>query len=379
MAKNKKATPLSESSQKFMAKWAEQDCIDELQRIAKIDTTKVITRNYFRNHATCSESTWNRYFGTFLEFKRQAGLVLTRQQHHLEKQIAKHASVDHYREFNVERQEYASKYIRTRKVGHKVILFLSDLHDIECDSFFLSVVIDTVKRIQPDVVVFNGDIFDLPEFGKYSVDPRQWNPVGRIKFVHDKIFAPMREAAPDAQFDLIEGNHEFRLLRHLCDGTQALKTVLSDLHGFTVAKLLGLDKFEINYIAKADLAAYTVSNISEEIGRNYKQYFGTVLAHHFPQGSSLGMPGINGHHHTWHVRAMHNETFGSYQWVQGGCGHVRDATYANGEKWFLNFNIAHVLPGKRLVNWDCIGVTDMAVVGGKYYHRPVKGGAHALA
>ena len=91
------------------------------------------------------------------------------------------------------------------------------------------------------------------------------------------------------------------------------------------------------------------------------------------------MPGINGHHHTWHVRAMHNETFGSYQWVQGGCGHVRDATYANGEKWFLNFNIAHVLPGKRLVNWDCIGVTDMAVVGGKYYHRPVKGGAHALA
>ena len=361
--------PLSEDQSKYKPHWTPDDCIAELQRIAQIDTTKVISRNYFRNHAKCSESTWNRHFGTFAEFKRKANIVLSRQQHMLEKHIAKHASVDHYREFNVERMEYAEKYIRVNKTRYQTVLFLSDLHDRECDEFFLRVLIDTALRVQPDKIVLNGDIFDLPEFGKYSVDPRQWNPVGRIQFVHDKILRPLREACPDTQIDLIEGNHEYRLLRHLCDATPALKTILADLHGFTVPMLLGLDKFQINYVAKADLAAYNVSNIKEEVGRNYKVYYGCLLAHHFPEGAALGIPGINGHHHTWHVRAMHNESFGAYQWVQGGCGHVRDATYANGEKWFLNFNLAHVDTEKRLVNWECIGITDFAVVGGKYYYR----------
>lgn len=370
--KSNVAAPLSEDQTKFKPHWTAEDCIKELQRIANIDTTKVISRNYFRNHAVCSESTWNRHFGTFAEFKRRANIVLSRQQHALERQIAKHASVDHYRVFNAERQEYAEKYIRVNKARNQVVLFASDLHDHECDDFFLRVLIDTAKRVQPDIIVLNGDIFDLPEFGKYGVDPRQWDPVGRITFVHTQILGPLRAACPDAQIDLIEGNHEYRLLRHLCDATPALKAILADLHGFTIASLLGLDKFQVNYISKADLAAYTVSNVRAEVGRNYKVYFGCLLAHHFPEGAALGIPGINGHHHTWHVRAMHNESFGSYQWVQGGCGHVRDATYANGEKWYLNFNLAHVDTQKRMVNWDCVGVTDFAVVGGKYYYREDK-------
>jgi hypothetical protein len=48
-------------------------------------------RNYFRNNGRISDATWNRHFGTFEEFKRQAGIKLTRQQHGLERHIAKHA------------------------------------------------------------------------------------------------------------------------------------------------------------------------------------------------------------------------------------------------------------------------------------------------
>jgi hypothetical protein len=363
------SVPLSEDVTRFHEDWTADDCRAELQRIANLDTEKVISRNYFRNNSKISESTWNRYFGTFEEYKRQSGIKLARQVHHLEKQIAKHASVDQYRALNAERQDYDKKYLRADKRRFKTVLVASDLHDHECDRFFLRVLIDAAKRIQPDAICLNGDIFDLPEFGKYTVDPRQWNPSGRIKFVHNEILEPLREACPDAQIDFTEGNHEFRLMRHLADATPALKAILSDLHGMTVPKLLGLDKYEINYIAKADLAAYTLSDIKEQVGRNYKVYWDCMIAHHYPEGASLGMPGINGHHHKWHVRALHNERFGAYQWVQGGAGHMRDATYANGERWSLNFNLAHIDTEKRHVNWECVSITDFAVVGGKYYYR----------
>ena len=106
--------------------------------------------------------------------------------------------------------------------------------------------------LKPDVINLGGDIFDLMN----SVVRRRsqrWDPVRKIRFVHQEILAPMREASADSQIDFVEGNHEFRLLGHLADATPALQAVLSDLHGFTVPKLLGLDEYEVNYISKADL------------------------------------------------------------------------------------------------------------------------------
>ena len=142
MRPNVNDNPMSEDSSKFMEHWTADDCIAELRRIAEIDPEKIVTRNYFRNHSSISESTWNRYFGTFEEFKRQAGIKLSRQQHAHERAIAKHASVDHYRRINVERQDWAEKYVRENANRFKTMLVCSDLHDVEIDLFYLRVLID---------------------------------------------------------------------------------------------------------------------------------------------------------------------------------------------------------------------------------------------
>lgn len=359
--------PMSEDASKFMESWGPEDCIAELRRIAEIDPEKVVTRNYFRNHSHISESTWNRYFGTFEEFKRQAGIKLSRQQHGMERSIAKHASVDHYRRISIERQDYADKYIRTNGSRFKTIMTCSDLHDVEVDPFFMRVFIDTARRVQPDVIVFVGDIFDLAEFGKYNVDPREWDVVGKIKFAHENIFRPLREACPQTQFDFIEGNHEARLLRQLADATPALRAVLSDLHGFTVGKLLGLDEFEINYIAKADLSAWTKRDFSKELANNYKVYWDTVVCHHFPHARNMGLPGVNGHHHRHEVWGMYSPIFGPYEWHQMGAGHKREASYCEGEYWHNGFAIINV--DTKATNFDYVSVTDFAVSGGKWYYR----------
>ena len=363
-----KVTPLSEDEDRYQ-EWTREQCIEELRRIAEMDLEMVVTRNYFRNHSHISESTWSVHFGTFSEFKRQAGITLTRQQHQLERSLAKHASVDHYRKLGGDRQDWAEKYARPNKKRYQTIMFASDIHDIEADPFFLRVLVDTCKRAQPDIICLVGDIFDLPEFGRYNVDPREWNVVGRIKHAHEEILAPLRKACPEAQIDFIEGNHEARLLRLLADATPALRAVLSDLHGFSVGKLLGLDKFEINYIAKADLGAWTVREQQKELGNNYKVYYDCVLAHHFPHARNMGLPGVNGHHHRHQVWPMFSPTFGAYEWHQLGCGHRRSASYTEGEKWHMGFALANVDTHNQAVSFDYIPVTDFAVSGGKWYER----------
>lgn len=363
------ATPFSEDESKYRDDYSPDDCIDELKAMVEAHPEKVITRNFFRVHSTISESTWTRYFGTFLEFKRQAGIVPTRQHHALERQIAKQVSVDNYRKVSSDRTSWGDKYIRESHSAYKTIICASDLHDIECDPFYLQVLIDTCKRVQPDIISLVGDVFDLPEFGRYTVDPRDWDVTGRIKFAHENILAPIRESCPNAQIDLIEGNHEFRLLRHLSDATPALKAVLADLHGFTIQKLFGLDTYEINYIAQGDLGAYTKNDVKGELAHNYKIYYDAFLAHHFPMGKTYGLPGVNGHEHKQHMWSFFDAIRGSYNWLQMGCGHVRKASFCNGQIWQNGFAIVHVNSVTHSVILEPVLITDFACVGGKYYQR----------
>lgn len=350
-----------------------EDCKALLRGMAFNNPNQVISRNYFRCHSGIKESTWNQFYGTFEEFKRQAGIKLSRSVHRLERDLAKHASVDHYREISEDRKAFAGKYERPDKRRFQYMLVSTDHHDVDCDPFALRVLLDTAQRMKDDVslVIFGGDLFDLPEFGKYTQDPREWDVVGRIKFVHEQILKPFREALPDAQFDLIEGNHEARLLRHLADATPAMRAVLADLHGFTISKLLGLDEFEVNYVAKGDLAArsWTQADHKREVEKNWKIYFDCILAHHFPHGRKKGYPGFHGHHHThqqWPVQSPH---FGPSEWHQLGGMHVRDASYTDGQQWSNGFMKILVDTQTKRSQMTYYPIGDFADIDGHVYVR----------
>jgi hypothetical protein len=344
-----------------------QDLLEALKKVVK--DTGTTSRAKFRAETGLLDSAWTAHFGTYSEFVSAAGLSLSRAQRAFASATGRHASQDIYRNLSADRKDWGDKYSRTNSSRFKTLLVGSDFHDVEVDPFFLEVFIDTARRAQPDVIVLNGDIFDLPEFGKYTVDPREWDVVGRIKFVHENIMKPLREAAPDAQIDLIEANHEVRLLRHLADATPALRAVLADLHGWTLQKLFGLDQFEVNYIAKCDLTAWNKSDINKEISKNYRTYFDCFLAHHYPSAKEMGIPGVNGHHHKHLVSSHYSVVYGSYTWHQLGCGHRLDASYCQGELWNMGFALAHLDTQSKSTNIEYIPVTNHAVVGGKWYHR----------
>lgn len=360
---------MSDFSEKNPLDITKEDCINELKRLQEENPDVLITRSEFRKLSNLPERVWSYFFGTFSEFRRSAGVIENGTSATLKGQIAKHSSADVYRKLNEEKAGWGERYIRDNGNRYKTILAVSDLHDIDVDPFFLRVLIDTARRSQPDVISIVGDLFDLPEFGKYTVDPREWNAVGRIKFVHEHILKPLREACPNAQIDLIEGNHEARLLKLLADATPALRAVLSDLHGMTMQSLLGLDRFEVNYISKSDLAAWTKADLRKEVANNYKIYYDAVLCHHFPQGENLGLPGCHGHHHAHRATPHFSPVFGHYEWHQLGCGHKRSASYCEGERWGMGFALINVDTETKQTSFDYIPVSDFAISGGKWYYR----------
>ena len=199
-----------------------QDCIADINELAGAFPDRRITRDFFRQQGSIPEAAWTGHFGNWPEFLRQAGLEHTRHANKIKNQAAKHAAVDEMRKITMQRRDLDKVYERTNSKRWKTMIAFSDLHDEECDPFYLRMLYDTLKDVQPDVICMNGDIFDCPEFGKYSTDPRDWDVVGRIK-AGLKIVENVRAACPEAQIDFIEGNHEARVVKHLVECSEPMK------------------------------------------------------------------------------------------------------------------------------------------------------------
>lgn len=320
---------LAERDKKYDEYASAEECIKDLRRVQKAFEFKFITRNFYRVEGKFSDATWNRYFGNFEEFRAQAGLQLSRHQRKLEREIAKHASHDHYRKyFEKEVLPWVDKYERPSVPGTiKTLMICSDLHDKEVDEFCLEVFIDSCRREQPDIIILNGDIFDLYEFSRFNIDPRRADVVGAFKFAKDRIFAPLRLACPDAQIDFIMGNHEFRLLRMLADNSPYLRILLSDVLDIGFAEIFGIEEYEINWTSKLDLAAYTKTDLKEELRQNYKIYFDCYAVSHEPDKHLMIKAGTNGHHHKAFLTSTSNIDNGDITWVQTPGMHRRDAEY----------------------------------------------------
>ena len=342
---------MSERAKKFDSTVSQEECLNDLRRVQEEHWGKHITRNFYREHGKYSDSTWHQFFGTFQEFRRQAGLELSRHQAAIEKSVARQASVDHYRDFfDTEILPYFNKYEKdSGNPSHvKTILAMSDLHDKECCEFSLSVFLDTCKRKQPDVIVLNGDIYDLLEFGRYSVDPRHYDIKRRFDFVRERVYAPLRAACPNAQIDLIAGNHEMRLLKLLADATPNVRILLSDVMDIGFQEIFGLDEFEINWSSKFDLGAYTKSDMNNEIKKNYRVYYDCFVFSHHPEQRLKSMSGSNGHHHQGQINPHSfvdpiSSSVKKLTWSQTPGMHEADAEYLNGvpgwNKGFLEVTI----------------------------------------
>lgn len=330
---------------------------------------KSITRDFFRKSTQKFDSTWQAYWGSWQEFKAAAGLDNTKGERKIQSAISKHASVDKLKEYNELKRGWDGKFLKPAGNRVQTIICGSDFHDKLCDPFHRAIFVDTVRRVKPNKIVLNGDILDLYEFSKYTKDPRKIDIMSAINWAHE-FLRDLREASPDSEIHWVEGNHENRLIKLLAEATPNLMPILSELHGMDVGSLLALDRFEVNYISKANLATFNETDVKKEIAKNYYIAYDTVLFHHFPYAKEWGLAGTNGHHHSHKCEVKFNALKGPYEWHQTGAGHIRNADYANGERWTNGFLLIHVDTQTQKSQFEYFDTTpDIVCVSGQYFIR----------
>lgn len=332
---------------------------------------KLITRDFFRDNSDFSESEWRKLFGKFSQLLSEAGLIESTQEKKFYNSVAKHSDKNILEKLNKERQNWGLDYLRDYSKRFQTIITFSDVHDINADPFFVRCLFDTVKRVKPEYIVGNGDIYDLTEFGKYSVDPREYDPVKRLNWVYG-FFASLRQNSPESCIVLIEGNHEYRLIRHLAEKSPVMKDILADFHRMDVRKFFKLDDLEVDYFGKANMTTFTERDIKNEINKNYMIFNNQILFHHFPQGKNYGYPGVNGHHHKHLSTTYHSPQFGSFEWHQMGGGHKRNNEYqiTMGEQWSVGFMLCHLDTFTKRCQFEYIDLSQAhCFIGGQLYIR----------
>ena len=329
-----------------------EDLIKDIRELQNEFPLRNITRDFYRKNGSFSETDWVKKFGVFITFKRKAELAEQIVDASHNRAQSKHRELDQYRKFfNEEVLPYHKKYEKSSKNDrYKTLVIGSDFHDIHSDPFVLAAFIRTCEMLQPDIIVLNGDIFDMYEFSHFDQDPDQCELENRFNFVWKHIFSALRIACPNAQIDLIIGNHELRLLKMLAGKHPMVRVLMAGPMKLTLSKLLGLDEFQINLVSKYDLKSF-MKMVDTDKSENFKKYFGCFIAAH--KGDyGFHLSGTSGHTHRPEMSIGYNEALEHLTtWNVTGCIKRCRAEYVEGpNKWMNGFGIVHIDTVEKIVN-----------------------------
>lgn len=129
----------------------------------------------------------------------------------------------------------------------KTTLIIPDIQHPYEDKLMLSKIVRAVKNIQPDHLLSIGDAIDLPQVSRWSKGTAG-EYAGTLQKQIDSFTAtvlrPLREAAPDASFVWLEGNHDLRIQ----DFIKKYAAPLTVLRALEVPALFGLEDLAISYV-----------------------------------------------------------------------------------------------------------------------------------
>lgn len=123
-------------------------------------------------------------------------------------------------------------------------VFVSDIHypyhDVTAELLAAAI----VRKLQPDIVYFGGDILDFYAVSSFDRDPARHTSFQKDIDCAVENLRVFRECAPNARMFLHEGNHESRLTRY----TWRKAPELASARSLTVPALLGLQELEMQFI-----------------------------------------------------------------------------------------------------------------------------------
>jgi len=182
----------------------------------------------------------------------------------------------------------------------RTTLVVSDIQHPYEDKQMVSKVLAVASDMQPDQIVFVGDVIDFTEVGRWTkAKAGEYEPTLQRNLDGTRdILSAFRDAAPAAVIRYSRANHEDRLEKYIADYAPALRT----LRDVRIESLLRLDSLGISYerrifeacpgvlICHGDEVAYSV--VPGKLGLGLVARFGRSVVHghsHRPNLSTVAV------------------------------------------------------------------------------------------
>lgn len=102
----------------------------------------------------------------------------------------------------------------------KTVLTFSDSHCPFQDKKAFKAIIKVAEEKRPDVIVANGDVYDLLAFSKYPRNPYLITPeqeITKARYLLEQLFYDLNKASPKSKIFITRGNHSMRLHKRVLE------------------------------------------------------------------------------------------------------------------------------------------------------------------
>ena len=221
----------------------------------------------------------------------------------------------------------------------KVTMFLSDTQGYKMDKKAYSSTLAFIPSLNdgkgPDEVILGGDIVDFDDVKRYRKDPRvRVRLADEINFVKTKIIEPLMTTVGDAcSVVYLEGNHEDRLHRYLCDNAPELYEVIGD-----IPRVLELAKEGIYYETERYPVSRKLVAVHGNIVRAYSCFSAKATMMKYKTSVIMG--------HTHRMGMYYESGDAGREWVAIENGHMMDMAHcdyvAGPANWQQGFTVIYV-------------------------------------
>ncbi|GMU54440.1 MAG: hypothetical protein AMXMBFR33_35860 [Candidatus Xenobia bacterium] len=246
---------------------------------------------------------------------------------------------------------------RKRRDDCALVLYIPDIHFPFHDPSALETVENLIWDQQPEELTNLGDIIDAKDLGRFLDEPSSPGGLQRELDLAIGWWDRMNELAPGAKKRQVQGNHEFRLQKHLWEHSGLFGLVDLSMKRLLRLDDMGVEWVEDGYDQTPDGELYVYHG---DVVRSRSGYSGHgEMERHESSG-------ITGHtHRCSHIfKSSRRHKWG---WVEAGfLGDRRKMKYYKGYNWQQGLAYAYVGDG-----WWQAGVLPMrdhqVAFGGKVY------------
>jgi hypothetical protein len=239
----------------------------------------------------------------------------------------------------------------------KTIAVIGDLQIPYHDADILGLTEDFLIEIQPDFLVYNGDVFDFYALSDFDKNPNRINRMQDEINIARAILRRHKMILPKAKKKFTLGNHEDRLRRFLWTRARELAT----LDCLTVEELFKLKEYDIELIAYEqglmvnDIFLIIHGNIASvhsgyTAKRMFERHGGCGITNHCHRGGSF----------------YKRDRFGVWGWWENFCLCHLNPDWIKNPNWVQGFSLVH-FQGDRFWVEQIPIVNKKFMYGGKVY------------